>query len=105
MDLADGYWRMVIEPEAQWNFAYVMPTAPRQPLQLVVPRALQMCWNESPAYCCATTETVRDVAQAWIDEKKRQPKHPMEGFTVPTKPLRQQSTNRTNAPDVRGLLC
>jgi hypothetical protein len=35
MDLADGYWRMVVEPEARWNFAYVMPTAPRQPLQLV----------------------------------------------------------------------
>jgi hypothetical protein len=25
MDLADGYWQMVVKPEARWNFAYVMP--------------------------------------------------------------------------------
>jgi hypothetical protein len=71
MDLADGYWRMVVESKARWNFAYVMPTTPGQPLQLVVPWALQMGWNESPAYFCATTKTVRDVAQTWIDEGKR----------------------------------
>ena len=40
LDLADGYWRMVVEPEARWNFAYVMPSAPGQPTRLVVPRAL-----------------------------------------------------------------
>jgi hypothetical protein len=66
--------------------------APGQPLQLVVPRALQMGWNESPAYFCATTETVRDVAQTWIDEGKRQFEHPMEGFTVPTESPRRHST-------------
>jgi hypothetical protein len=92
MDLADGYWRMIVEPKARWNFAYVMPCAPGQPIQLVIPRALQMGWNESPAYFCATTETVRDVAQAWIDTKVRKPQHPMESFTLPTKPARQQSS-------------
>jgi hypothetical protein len=91
LDLADGYWQMVVEPKAWWNFAYVMPTAPGQPLQLVVPRALQMSWNESPAYFCDMTETVRDVAQTWIDEGKRQSKHPMEGFMVPTESPRRQS--------------
>jgi hypothetical protein len=25
MDLADGCWRMVLEPESRWTFAYVMP--------------------------------------------------------------------------------
>ncbi len=55
MDLADGYWRMVVEPDARWNFAYVMPSAEGQPIRLVIPRALQMGWNESPAYFCATT--------------------------------------------------
>jgi hypothetical protein len=48
MDLADGYWRMVVEPESQWNFAYVMPSDPGTPTRLVVPSALQMGWNESP---------------------------------------------------------
>jgi hypothetical protein len=63
MDLADGYWWMVVKDEARWNFAYVMPPPPGEPTKLVVPRALQTGWNESPAYCCATTETVRDVTQ------------------------------------------
>jgi hypothetical protein len=46
MDLVDGYWRMVVEPEAQWNFAYVMPSPPNEPIQLlVIPSALQMGWN------------------------------------------------------------
>jgi hypothetical protein len=93
MDLADGYWRMVVEPDARWNFAYVMPSADGQPIRLVIPRALQMGWNESPAYFCATTETARDVAQCWIDSNTRLAEHPMESFTTPTMPARRQSTN------------
>jgi hypothetical protein len=92
MDLADGYWRMVVEPDARWNFAYVMPSRPGEPIKLVIPRALQMGWNESPAYFCATTETVRDVAQKWIDEGVALPEHPMEAFTAPNETARQQST-------------
>jgi hypothetical protein len=93
MDLADGYWRMVVEPEARWNFAYVMPCPPGEPIQLVIPSALQMGWNESPAYFCATTETARDVAQNWIDKNRRLQEHPMESFCTPTKPAKRQSTN------------
>jgi hypothetical protein len=69
-----------------------MPSAPGQPTKLVIPCALQMGWNESPAYFCATTETVRDVAQTWIDTKVRKPRHPMESFAMPTDPARQQSS-------------
>jgi hypothetical protein len=65
MDLADGYWRMIVEREPRWNFAYVMPCDPGQPMQLVILHALQLGWNKSPAYFCATTETVQDVAQTW----------------------------------------
>ena len=28
LDLADGYWRMIVTREKRWNFAYVMPTKP-----------------------------------------------------------------------------
>jgi hypothetical protein len=83
---------MVVEPEARWNFAYVMPSAPGTPTRLVVPRALQMGWNESPAYFCATTETVRDIAQEWIDTGTQKPIHHMETFTKPTKLARPQSS-------------
>jgi hypothetical protein len=93
MDLADGYWRMVVEPEARWNFAYVMPSAAGKPIRLVIPSALQMGWNESPASFCATTETARDVAQHWIDGNKRLSEHLVEIFTTPTTPAQRQSAD------------
>jgi hypothetical protein len=93
MDFADDYRRMIVEPEVQWNFAYVMPSASEGEVQSVIPRALQMGWNESPAYSCATTEKVGDVAQTWIDNKTRRTKHPMGISTRPTRPVRQQNSN------------
>jgi hypothetical protein len=94
LDLADGYWRMVVEREARWNFAYVMPDEPGAELMVVIPSALQMGWNESPAYFCATTETVRDVAQAWIDNDTSLPRHAMEDFATPTVPARRQPVDQ-----------
>jgi len=102
LDLADGYWRMVVEDGQQWNFAYVMPGAPASPTMIVVPRALQLGWNESLAYFCATTETVRDVAQTWIDNGEKLQPYPIETFTKPTKPPRRQSSVPTSA-DVYGV--
>jgi hypothetical protein len=37
IDLSDGFWRMLIEDNAEWNFAYVMPYPPGSPVWLVVP--------------------------------------------------------------------
>jgi hypothetical protein len=85
IDLADGYWRMVVEKDSHWNFDYMLLGRPGSPLRLVIPSALQMGWNESPAYFCAATETIWDIAQAWIDEKKQLPPHFMEPLTTPSK--------------------
>jgi hypothetical protein len=67
-----------------------MPSAAGKPIRLVIPSALQMGWNKSPAYFCATTETARDVAQHWIDGNKSLSEHPMEIFTTPTIPAQRQ---------------
>ena len=40
VDLADDYWRMIVGPEEQCNFAYVMPSSPGKPTRLVIPSAL-----------------------------------------------------------------
>jgi hypothetical protein len=37
LDLADEYWRMIVEDGQQWNFAYVMRGAPSTPIMIVVP--------------------------------------------------------------------
>jgi hypothetical protein len=59
-----------------------------------VPSALQMGWNESPAFFCATTETVRDVSQMGVDQGTELPAYAMESLVEPTLPLpRQSSTN------------
>ena len=84
LDLADGYWRMIVEREARYNFDYVMPDEPGADTKLVIPSTLQMGWNESPAYFCATTKTVRDISQACIDERTPLPVHIMEKHTAPT---------------------
>jgi hypothetical protein len=91
LDLADGYWRMIVREDQRWNFAYVMPCHPGDELRVVVPSALQMGWNESPAFFCAATETVRDLSQVWIDHETTLPPHPMEHYAGPSQaPKRQQ---------------
>jgi hypothetical protein len=42
LELADGYWRMIVKREARWNFAYVMPGDPGEETMIVNPSASQM---------------------------------------------------------------
>jgi hypothetical protein len=92
VDLADGYWRMIVEASSHWNVAYVLPGPPGAPVQLVIPSALQMGWNESPAYFCAATETAHDCAPAWIDQDTTLPPHPIQPDTRPDLPARRQTS-------------
>jgi hypothetical protein len=84
LDIKDGYWRMVVPPDDEWNFAYVLPKeSPDEPTCLVVPGCLQMGWCDSPAFFCAASETARDVA----DELAKAPlgslpPHPLEGMLL-----------------------
>jgi hypothetical protein len=68
-DIKDGFWRMDAEEGTEWNFAYVLPQHPGQPSYLVVPTSLQMGWVESPPFFCAASETARDVAQDYCENK------------------------------------
>ena len=66
-DISDGFWRMINELGKEYNFAFVMPTAPGEPIQIVVPSSLQMGWVDAPPYFCAASETARDVAAAYAE--------------------------------------
>ena len=82
VDLKDGFWRMLVQSEAQWNFAYLLPRLnSHDPIQLVVPRSLQMGWRDSPPYFCAATETARDIAQDYDQDSTLDP-HPLEAITM-----------------------
>ena len=78
MDLSDGFWRLVVKPEASYNFAYVLPQPLGQPIKIVVPSALHMGWVESPAYFCSVTECARDLNQYLVDQETLLPHHPVE---------------------------
>jgi len=83
VDLKDGYWRMAVNAEDAWNFAYVLPGGkPGDPVQLVIPDALQMGWSESPPFFCAATETARDVIQADMDTNQHVTEQPMEDIMM-----------------------
>ena len=49
---------------------------PDDPIQLVIPDALQMGWSESPALFCAATETAREIADKFYKNKKKPPSDP-----------------------------
>jgi hypothetical protein len=94
IDLSDGFWRMIVEDDAEWNFAYVMPDPPGHPIRLVVPAALQMGWAESPAYFCAAMETGRDVIAKLIADRTELPPHPFEEHMHPSTPAKRSRRDR-----------
>lgn len=98
LDIKDGYWRMVVSAEDEWNFAYVLPKAdPSEPTQLVIPSALQMGWSESPAFFCAASETARDVAENMMAEPCGSlPTHVLEPFMLPSDHFPETTTTQDN---------
>ena len=56
-DIKDGFWRLVCEEGAQYNFAYVLPQEKGCPPKIVIPTSLQMGWIDSPPYFSEASET------------------------------------------------
>ena len=85
LDVKDGYWRMVITPEDEWNFTYILPKlTPDEPTQLVIPSCLQMGWCQSASYFCTASETARDVSETLADQPTGSlPAHPLEEYLLP----------------------
>jgi hypothetical protein len=68
-DIKDGFWRMDNGAGSEYNFAYVLPQDPGEPVLLVTPMSLQMGWVKSPPFFCATSETGRDIAGDYCETK------------------------------------
>jgi hypothetical protein len=85
--MSNDFWRLVVRPEDSYNFAYVLPKLPGQPLKIVIPSAVQTGWAESPSYFCAVTECARDVTQQLVEDNVSLPHHPIEELmTIPIIP-------------------
>jgi hypothetical protein len=82
LDIKDGFWRMVVPENDEYNFAYVLPQPPgsenAEPM-IVIPSSLQMGWKHSPPFFCAASETGRDVAEHLLHQDIGSlPPHPFE---------------------------
>jgi len=76
-DLADGYYRVHLSPEAALELAVVLPgPTPTQRL-IGIPLSLLMGWAYSPPYFCAFTETAADLANRALDTQQPPPWHPL----------------------------
>ncbi len=78
LDISDGFWRLVVQEADSYNFGYVLPQHDGEPIQIVVPSAVQMGLIESPPLFCAVTELARDITQHLIDNRVCLPAHPLE---------------------------
>jgi hypothetical protein len=78
LDLADGYYRVRLTPQAALELAVVLPgLSPRSTL-IGFPLSIPMGWKSSPPYFCAFTETAADMANAWLTRPKLSlPPHPL----------------------------
>jgi hypothetical protein len=89
LDLADGYYRIKLSPEAVLELAVVLPgSTPTHENLIGIPLVLPMGWKYSPNYFCAYTETCADLANCFIETRQKIPMHPLErpsqAITVPT---------------------
>ena len=77
LDISDGSWRLVVREADSYNFAYVLPQHDGEPIQIVVPSAVQMGWVESSPLFCTVTKSARDITQHLIDNRVCLPAHPL----------------------------
>ena len=102
-DIKDGFWRMSVHPDDAWNFCYVLPPITKikniDELEIVVPQALQMGWEESPPWFSSATETARDTINYYIVATESLPEHPLEHHMIPSK-----ITSPPNIPTKRQLI-
>ncbi len=70
-DIKDGFWRLNANAGDKWNFSYVLPQPPGEPVKIVILTSLQMGWVESPPYFCTATETSREIAATYCETEIR----------------------------------
>ena len=91
-DVKDGFWQMVAEEGAEWNFCYLIKDPEGNP-KIVKPSSLQMGFIDSPGFFGTASETARDVAQQYAQAPMGTlPKHKFEHYTQAHEDYRQLPT-------------
>jgi hypothetical protein len=79
IDLADGYYRIPLSPQAALTLAVVLPPDNHNEPLIGLPLSLPMGWGDSPPYFCAFTETCADLANDFPPPQS--PSHPLTTLT------------------------
>ena len=75
LDIADGFYRVWLKLADIPKLAVAIPHLPHEPPLLALPLALPMGWTQSPPYFSAVTETIADLANLRIFQRRRSPPH------------------------------
>ena len=91
IDIADGFYRIRLQPHDIPRLGVVLPTNGEDPL-VALPLALPMGWVESPPYFTAVTETACDLLNDTLRRGDYQPPHRLESLAstppaTPTPPM------------------
>jgi hypothetical protein len=63
-DIADGFYRLFLDPDDATKLAVLMPRYDNEPQLVAIPLSLMMGWVSSPPTFCAASETAADLANA-----------------------------------------
>lgn len=85
IDIADGFYRIRIQPRDIPRLGVILPTDGQDPL-VALPLALPMGWVESPPYFTAVTETACDLLNASLRRDHTLPAHPLEPLAATPPP-------------------
>jgi hypothetical protein len=92
-DLADGYYRIPLNPTHAMQLACLLPTVSGEEPLVAIPLVLPMGWTESAPFFCAATETIVDLVNDSFQTNIVHPSHrldPVLDFSAdPRTPLRQ----------------
>ena len=89
VDLADGYYRMQIDPHSSPKLAVVFPHLPGEPQLVAIPTRIPMGWKNSPPLFCAATETVTDVANRLLLRNAKAAPHRLDHWAASRPATRQ----------------
>jgi hypothetical protein len=70
VDVAEGFYRVYLNPAQALSLAYLLPKEASEPQLVAIPLALPMGWVESPPYFCAVTETIADLANSRLSRNQ-----------------------------------
>ena len=73
IDIADGFYRLDVNPGDIPKLAVIFPTLPGQPCMVALPLVLPMGWKNSPPVFCTATETAADLANQKLCNPGYQP--------------------------------